>query len=334
MTVPQAALVAERTVRYLATPAVVGHEQPFLDVLDADLRATGRTTDRRDGLLAARGPGPVTLSAHIDRHGLVTTAGPMLAYAADQPPGSHRPLTPRLAASICGRFDREGVVAYDSATGAVLAAGTVEHGAHCGIGIGLELVADGLADLPIGTPVAFAAAAAWDGSWLRGQLDNAVSAAIAIELIHAGFDGTVLFTCGEEAGRSWEPLQEWFGDGTRHLIVLDTSPFDTSVEAERGVVVLRHADAGASFDSALTDRVTGAARADGIDVVWKDDVLAAAGRPLGRTELGRVIVATAGRATGTTVQVPTTDYHSNHEATTATAIAAVFATLAAVTISR
>lgn len=321
--------VVSRTRRYLGTPAVVGFEDPFLDVLEAELVTAGRTIQRTSGVLAATGPGPAVISAHVDRHGLITTDTDQLAYAAHDPPGSHRPLTARTAATICRRFDREEVVAYDPTTGAPLGTGTVAHSEHCGIGIGLDLIADGLPRLPAGTPVAFAPQVVTDGGWIRGQLDNALSAAILMELIRAGFAGTALFTCGEEAGRSWEGLLAVLPERTNQLVVLDTSPFDTSDEAERGVVVLRHRDAGGHFDPDRTTHLAAAAQTSGVEIVWKDTVLEQSGRPLGRTELGRLIAATGGDVTGSTLQIPTSDYHSNFEATTTGAIAATLATLTA-----
>ena len=247
----------------------------------------------------------------------------------DYPPGSHRPLTPAAVATICRRFDREAVVAYDRTTGATLGTGTVAHCDHCGIGSGLELVADGLPRLPAGTPVAFAPTLGIDSRWIRAQLDNVLSTAILMELITAGFDGTALFTCGEEAGRSWLGLQRALPERTNQLVVLDTSPFETHREAERGVVVLRQRDAGGRFDHERTTRLAAAAHTIGAETVWKDEILEGSGRPLGRTELGRLIAATGGEMTGSTLQVPTTDYHSNRETTTTTAIGAMLATLTA-----
>ena len=43
-------------------------------------------------------------------------------------------------------------------------------------------------------------------------------------------------------------------------------------------------------------------------------------KKLGKTELGRVIQHTSGRFNGATVQLPTTDYHSNHETTSELAL--------------
>lgn len=319
--------IAARTERYLHVPSVVGFEEPFLAVLEADLEALGRRSERRPGLLAVPGR-PVTVSAHVDRHGFVTQPGSTLSYAANEV--AHRPLSPRPAGVICMRFEEEEVVAYDRTTGSILGRGRVDHGQHCGIGPALDLEAADLAHLPPTTPVAFVAPPQEEAGSLVGQLDNALSAALAMELLAAGFDGTVLFTCGEEAGISWQALMTWFDRPTTRLLVLDTSPFDDPGPIERATAVLRRADAGAEFDRSTTDHLAAAADRAGVEIVWKDELLAAAGRPLGRTELGRLASETSGRVNGSTLQVPTTDYHTNRERTSLTAIDAVARVLEAV----
>ncbi len=323
-----ASRIAARTERYLHIPSVVGFEEPFLAAIQSDLDAIGRTTETRPGLLSAPG-GPVTVSAHIDRHGFVTRHDAKLAYAASVV--SHRALSPRLAATICSRYDREEVAAYDPTTGQTLGTAVIAHGAHCGIGPELDLEAPALAHLPVSTPVAFAPPPQEDPDILVGQLDNTLSAAMAVELLASGFDGTVLFTCGEEAGRSWQGLASWFDRPSTQLIVLDTSPFDDAGPVERAAAVLRHADAGAEFDRSMTNRLADAADRVGVEPLWKDEILSGAGRPLGRTELGRLIAETAGRASGSTLQIPTTDYHTNRECTSLTAIEAVGRVLVAAT---
>ena len=44
--------------------------------------------------------------------------------------------------------------------------------------------------------------------------------------------------------------------------------------------------------------------------------------PLGRTELGRIAVATEGAINGSTLQIPTTEYHTASETASIAAIAA------------
>ncbi len=233
-----------------------------------------------------------------------------------------------LAAVVCQRFGSEQVVAYDPQTGKTLATGTVAHAAHCGKNP-VDLVVTEFSKLGPGVPVGFEATDSEDTTSISGQLDNALSVAMAIELLNDGFDGTVLFTAGEEAGVSWKPLVDWFGHPTDRLVVLDTSPFDDSGLINRGVVVLRARDAGGQFSATATARMAAAAQSASTEVVWKDKFLQDLGRPLGRTELGRVIAATKGSVTGTTLQIQTTDYHTNYETTSLRAIAAVGRTLEA-----
>ncbi len=311
--------IAELTNRYLAVPSVVGFEEPFIAALEADLDRIGRPHHRTAGLLAVPGHG-WTVSAHIDRHGLVTDTGGVLRYAAAEI-GEHRTLGPRARTAVCTRFADEDVAAYDPATGVPVATATVDHGDHCGLDHSAELFAEPFTDLPAGVPVAFAAPASPPREgWISGQLDNTVSAAMAIALLEAGFGGTVLFTLGEEIGRSWEALVDWFDEPERRLLVLDTSPFDDEAPAADGAAVLRHRDAGAAFDAETVALVEATADEVGVPVIWKDRLLEAHQKPLGRTELGRLVAGTDGRATGATLQIPTTDYHSNHETTSYVAI--------------
>lgn len=318
--------IAALTARYLDIPAVVGFEDPFVAALESELDRIGRPHRRVGGLLAAPGEG-WTISAHIDRHGLVTRDDGTLGYAASEI-GEHRPLGARMQAAVCRRFAGEAVVAYDPDTGEPLARGTVQHRDHCGLAAPEALVATGIAGLPAGVPVSFAPPqAAPRPGWLSGQLDNVVSAAIAVALLEQGFSGTVLFTRGEEIGRSWESLAAWFTEPERRLVVLDTSPFDDADAATEGAAVLRNRDAGATFDpDTVADLERAAAQAE-VPVIWKDHVLEAQSKPLGRTELGRLVAATSGRVSGATLQVPTTDYHSNHETTSLAGIGGVWKVL-------
>lgn len=222
----------------------------------------------------------------------------------------------------------EAVYAYDPVTGERLADGIVNHGAHCGLGPVISIEAPGLEHVDPGVPVAFAGGATVAAPLVSGQLDNVASVAIAFELLEAGFAGTVLFTVGEEAGRSYVALADYFGDGRLdELLVLDTSPFEDPEPCATGRVVLRRVDAGGSFHARFVERIERAAATADVPTVCKDGLLAREGRPLGRTELGRLISSTEGRLNGATLQLPTTDYHSNHETTSLAAISNVLSAL-------
>ena len=108
-----------------------------------------------------------------------------------------------------------------------------------------------------------------------------------------------------------------------HLIVLDTSPYPTRADADRQQVVLRHRDANAAFNEGLTRKLEDLCRARHIAFSYKDryiaeqnqSLVAASGAPksLGSTEMGRMIAASGDLVDGTTLQIPTTGYHTMQE---------------------
>jgi putative aminopeptidase FrvX len=158
--------------------------------------------------------------------------------------------------------------------------------------------------------------------FVRAQLDNVLSVAILVYLFKLGFQGTALFTAGEEAGRSWQYAMAWFqrhSVSTDRLIVLDTSPYPTKEAATAQHVVLRTRDASAPFDVNLTEELRLRCEKLGVTYSFKDKYVEEQNRnrekPLsfGRTELGRVVAASEGRITGTTLQIPTTGYHTANE---------------------
>ena len=59
----------------------------------------------------------------------------------------------------------------------------------------------------------------------------------------------------------------------------------------------------------------------------KDEHLEVQGKTLGITELGHIVDKTNGRYNGATVQLPTTNYHSNHETTSELATENFYKTL-------
>lgn len=325
----------------LAVPAVVGFERPLLDHLAARLSGSGRSVDRREGVLVVDGgaPGP-RLSAHVDRHGLVAGPGGF-RYAAHHVRevryGEQVRVAASVAARVCGRFAGEAVFAYDPASGATLGEGTVGHVCNPDEP-GVAIPVDGLDGLPAGTPVAYALGCSARRDVVSGQLDNALSAAIVVEMLGAGFGGRAYFTVEEEVGRSWEHLAAADPDPTRELLVLDTSPFEVEQPARDGMVVLRNRDANGTFDAGLVRSV--AAACDRLGVPWlaKDELvdeenlrrLAAHRSPksLGSTELGRLVAESGGSWNGATVQVPTYGYHTNHESTSVRAVEGVCRVLA------
>lgn len=150
----------------------------------------------------------------------------------------------------------------------------------------------------------------FDGYFIGGQIDNAINAAILYRLVKDGFDGVLLFTCSEEIGLSWKHINDYLEDSQTQnpkLIVLDTTPYPNSTYFKSGKIVLRRGDSHAKFDEEFFTKLRGLIRQEKMSYAVK--VMK------GRTELGRLVKHTDGKYNGATLQIPTTNYHSNNEMT-------------------
>jgi putative aminopeptidase FrvX len=329
-------------------PSVVGAEHAFFRVLQRELEERGATVTWYEGLLVAQGSAPESLylSAHIDRHGLVCTGPNEFQYAAFVA-GARSDLLgnsvgEQLMRKIVGRFSDEPVYAYEPWSGVYRGRGGIERSYICEFRNNLIFELRGLEHLVAGTPVAFQDDVRVDESSVVGQLDNVLTAAVLVYLFELGFKGTAFFTAQEEAGKSWRYLLEWFrrfGGSTNQLIVVDTSPFPDFEAASRQQLVLRNRDANAEFNSLLTDRMAALAEQLGISYCHKDLLVEADNRrlvergeeprSLGSTELGRIISGSNGLVDGTTVQVPTSNYHTLQEEAPLGSVIAMIRLLAA-----
>jgi len=168
---------------------------------------------------------------------------------------------------------------------------------------------------------------------ISAQLDNVISAAIIIYLYKIGYQGRAFFTAQEESGKSWRFLLEWFRRAnitTDSLLVLDTSPYPTRDEAEQQDVVLRKKDANALFHSPLQGNIESLCSKLGITFSYKDLYLEEEDKrrqergeksiSLGSTEMGRIIASSNGTIQGTTLQIPTTGYHTTAETATVASV--------------
>lgn len=309
-------------------PSVVGTEDSFFRVLRRELEEVDVTLERHLGVLVARGRDPhrIILSAHIDRHGLLCTGPNEFQYAAFIA-GNRGELTgdsvsEQMMASIADRFTGQRVQAHLPYTGTYLGQGTISSGFLCPRRNNLIFEITGLEFLQPGTPVSFLDRLRVTLTHLSAQLDNVLSVALIVHLFRNGFAGTALFTAQEEAGRSWRYALAWLQREsivTRRLLVLDTSPYPTPEAAGAQDLVLRKKDATAEFDADFTVEIQDHCRSLGIPYAYKDSWIeaqnATRARPmsLGRTELGRLVAATAGQINGTTLQIPTTGYHTASE---------------------
>lgn len=313
-------------------PSVVGAEHAFFRVLQRELEERGATVTWYEGLLVAQGskPDSAMFSAHIDRHGLVCTGPNEFQYAAfvagNRSDLLGNSVSEKLMAKIINRFDGTPVIAYEPWSGVYRGAGVIDSCYVCEHRNNLIFNVKGLEHLVAGTPVAFADSLKVHGNLLSAQLDNVLTTALLVHLFSLGYQGTAFFTAQEETGSSWRYLLEWFrrfGNSTNRLIVVDTSPYPDREAADRQQVVLRKCDANADFSCETTQQLEDLCRSMGISYSYKDEYIqqqnelaASRGKEtqsLGSTEMGRITAASNGLVLGTTLQIPTTGYHTMHE---------------------
>jgi putative aminopeptidase FrvX len=319
-------------------PSVVGCEDSFFRVLLRELEEVGATVQYYHGIMVAQGTRPhdLILSAHIDRHGLLCTGPNEFQYAAfiagNQGELTGDSVSEQMLQTIENRFQGQRVQAHLPYTGTYLGQGEITRSYICPERKNLIFEVDGLAYLQPGTPVAFLDRLQIGGGLISAQLDNVISAAILIYLFQRGFQGTALFTAQEESGRSWRYALSWFQRQrltSDRLIVLDTSPYPTREAADEQQVVLRHKDANGTFAPEITQELAERCEQMGLTYSYKDvyietqNLTRSKPYSLGRTELGRLASVTAGAVTGTTLQIPTTDYHTPNETASLSAVAAV-----------
>jgi hypothetical protein len=316
----------------LRQPSVVGAEHSFYRVLQRELEDRGAKVTWYEGLLVAQGSEPLSTmySAHIDRHGLVCTGPSEFQYSAfissNRSDLLGNSVSEGLMSKITERYVGEKVYAYEPWSGAYRGKGIIKGSYVCQLRNNLIFELEGLDEIDAGTPIAFNDKLNIIEDRLEGQLDNALSAAALVHLFSLGFKGTAFFTAQEEAGKSWRYLLEWFrrfGSSTNRLFVLDTSPFPNIEAANAQSLVLRKKDANASFNIESTQRIEHLCREKGISYLYKDSYverenntlikLGEKPKSLGSTEMGRIIAVSNGLVDGTTIQVPTTGYHTLKE---------------------
>lgn len=319
-------------MQLIRSPSVVGAEHSFFRVLQRELEERGARVTWYEGLLVAQGSAPesLMLSAHIDRHGLICTGPNEFQYAAFVA-GARSDLLgnsvdEQLMRKIVDRFRDTPVYAYEPWSGAYRGKGRILRSYVCEFRNNLIFELENMEYLVAGTPVAFTDNLRVNGEAVVGQLDNVLTTAALVYLYELGFSGTAFFTAQEEAGKSWRYLLEWFrrfGGSTNQLVVVDTSPFPDLETAGQQHLVLRHKDANARFNEALGQRLSALCGELGFSTLFKDEyvernnaaLLARGEKPgsLGSTEMGRIIAASNGLVDGTTLQIPTSGYHTMAE---------------------
>ncbi|MCZ4280436.1 peptidase M42 [Kiloniella laminariae] len=329
---PQQEQLTDLLKSLIRQPSVVGSEHSFFRVLQRELEERGAKVTWYEGLLVAQGnrPSSAFFSAHIDRHGLICTGPNEFQYAAfvagNRSDLLGNSVSEKLMMKIVDRFKAVEVMAYEPWSGAYRGKGVITNAYVCEFRSNLIFEVDGLEHLVAGTPVAFSDRLSIRDDLFSGQLDNVLTAAHLVHLYSLGFQGTAFFTAQEESGSSWRFLLEWFrrfGGATDRLVVVDTSPYPDRESADQQDVILRRRDANAAFNPETTDRLERLCLELGISYGFKDAYieeknlqaakLGKEAQSIGSTEMGRIIAASNGFVQGTTLQIPTTGYHTMEE---------------------
>jgi putative aminopeptidase FrvX len=331
--------VCLKTVEYLSVPSVVGHEEHFFRYLKNDFEKLGLTVTQHDGILEISGAKPKSqiISAHIDRHGLISMGNGQYAYAAEyvreEKYGEENRPTRKTLEAISDRFEGEIMLAYDPKTGDRLGEGTIEDCEACMANGDSVFYVRGMKDMPANIPVGYSRLARSDGDFLKGQIDNVVSIGVIYVLFQNGFQGTAILSAEEEIGKSWIHIQNWLEKEnieSKNLIIIDTSPYRESEPVDNHIVVLRNRDKSAEFNKELVERIK--KRCEGLNLPFqiKDEFFLSQGleiKDLGSTELGRLVDNTKGKWSGATIQIPTTEYHTSYETTSKGCIESFYALL-------
>lgn len=316
----------------IRAPSVVGAEHSFFRVLQRELEERGAKVTWYEGLLVAQGNQPEScmFSSHIDRHGLICT-GPnefqFAAFVAGQMTDLlGKSVSEELMLTLANRFENTPVIAYEPWSGAYRGRGIINKTYICEYRNNLIFEVERLEHVVAGTPVGFLDRLKIENGLLSGQLDNVLTAAALVHLFSLGYQGTAFFTAEEESGGSWRYLLEWFrrfGGSTNELYVVDTSPYKNREEADKQQVVLRNRDEFAEFNVETTQALAKVCESLGIRYSFKDHYInkqnlenVKQGKnpmSLGRTELGRITDKSSGLVHGTTLQIPTTGYHTMNE---------------------
>ncbi|MDY0121275.1 MAG: peptidase M42 [Sulfurimonas sp.] len=312
----------------IRTPSVVGAEHPFFMSVKRELEERNIEVTYYEGLLVAKGSDPKSgyISAHADRHGLVCTGPNEFQYSAfiaqNRGELTGNSVSEELLNDITDRFHMQKVQAYEPWSGIYMGYGVIERSYICKKRGNLVFEISGLEHLIPNIPVAFMDKLSIEKDLISAQLDNVISVAIIIYLYQLGYKGTAFFSASEEAAKSWRFTLEWFmrfDISTDQLLVLDTSPFPTIEEVLAQDIVLRNEDTSAQFLSDLNAKITKICDAKKISYRFKDEYIKEynkknnTAKSLGRTELGRIINGSNGRIQGTTLQVPTSGYHTVEE---------------------
>ncbi len=328
--------IIQKTDEYLQVPSVVSFEHYFMKYLMKEFSAIGMDVSRERGLVVvSKNPkNPKVITAHIDRHGLFINNDKKFefaAFASKKHYGEEIKASEALFKKSAMRFIDEKVYAYGE-NGERFEDGKVKDFEYDFDKKNLFFTIKGIGETAPSVPLSYVSRLKETETELSSQIDNVISVAVAYQLAKDGFDGKILFAAEEEIGRSWMHIANYLqkeGVATQELITLDTTPYTDSRAIHEGLIVLRNKDQNAEYNPELVGKLRAACESNGMRYEMKDEVIEASNaklpkgekpKKLGSTELGRIAQHTEGRYNGATVQLPTTNYHTNHETTSKKAL--------------
>ena len=170
--------VCLKTVEYLSVPSVVGHEGHFFRYLKYDFEKLGLTAVQHDGILEISGAKPEShiISAHIDRHGLISIGGGKYAYAAqyvkEEKYNEENVPSQKTLHAISDRFEDEIVYAYNPETGDKLGEGVIKDCDPCIANGDAVFFVEGMRNMDENIPIAYARLSESDGEQVKKVEDR------------------------------------------------------------------------------------------------------------------------------------------------------------------
>lgn len=156
-----------------------------------------------------------------------------------------------------------------------------------------------------------------DEKFISGQIDNVISVAVLFYLLEKGnFNEEIIFTTKEEIGLSYKCVIDYINSQDnfeKKLIILDTSPYSNIENEKSGFLTLRYGDENGGFNSELVLKIKSILEENQINFDFKPSFL-------GRTELGRVSSESQGKVNGSTLQLPSMNYHTVFETCSKTSL--------------
>jgi len=265
--------------------------------------------------------GDMLISIHIDRLGIVFdkyfTYSNYYGYSL-----INKKYKPSL---IFGkRFINEKVVAYDI-KGNKIAKGKV---VDCSIKENGKLVfeIDGINSKKLNspTPVSYKNNIIIKDDELEGQLDNAISIALACFLLIDGIQCPILFTTQEEIGKSWKYVYNFMENRKLNTVItLDTTNIEGLSDFNSTDIVFRTSDDLADFDLSLIEKFIDISKKQNLRYYLKTKSPEQS-KIKTITEVGHIIKESENKFNGASIQFPTIKYHTNHETVKIKSISSVY----------